>query len=103
MLLIFLGMAIPHFREIQNGWLKRASHIVTKYSYGIYLTHSVALWVAFVLLAKRPAPTQWGTLTALAILLPWLCYHLVEAPAMSFSRVVIQYSKSANRKMQPAG
>ena len=42
-----VGLAIPCFREIRWAWLKTASKLVAQYSYGIYLSHSVAVWLCF--------------------------------------------------------
>ena len=46
-----LGCAIPWFRDMPAGRLWRACHLVARYSYGIYLTHFILIWVFFVRLA----------------------------------------------------
>ena len=75
-----VGMAIPHFREITTPWLRRVSALVAKYSYGIYLSHPVALWVAFRVAASLPAAAHWSILIGLSVLLPVASFHLIEQP-----------------------
>jgi peptidoglycan/LPS O-acetylase OafA/YrhL len=75
---LLVGIAAPLCRQMPAGG--RLCGIVAKYSYGIYLTHLYAMWVAFVVLADAPALAQWSALAALSVALPALVYHAVEAP-----------------------
>lgn len=83
-----VGLAIPWFREIRWGWLKRVSKLVAQYSYGIYLSHSVAIWVCFAWLS-----TGWRGLDLLGsvVLTAGLSvgsYHLVEEPCIGWGKRV---------------
>jgi len=75
-----LGCAIPLFEDMPAGRLWRACHLVARYSYGIYLTHFILIWVFFVRLAALPATLRWIGFVAAAAIVPVVLYHLVEEP-----------------------
>ncbi len=75
-----LGFALPWFTELQNPWLRRASHLLAKYSYGIYMTHMLCQWAAFVLLRHLAFPVQAIVFVALLAGVPVFLYHTVENP-----------------------
>jgi peptidoglycan/LPS O-acetylase OafA/YrhL len=54
--------------------------VIAKYSYGIYLTHVAAIWVAFVALRAMPLAVRWLTFVVLAAGLPLIAYHMIERP-----------------------
>ena len=75
-----LGLILPFFRQIQSAAINHVSFQIAKYSYGIYITHSVLLMWA--------KPT-WFTapLFVLAVAVASvLCYHLIEYPMMQLGR-----------------
>ena len=81
-----VGLAIPQFREIRWQWLKRASKVIAQYSYGIYLSHLVAIWVCFAWLS-----TGWRGLdlvgsVVLTGVLSVASYHLVEEPCIRLGK-----------------
>lgn len=81
-----LGLAIPRFREIRWRWLKTAGKQVAQYSYGIYLSHSVAIWLCFA-----HWPTHWTALNLLASValtgtVSVASYHLLEQPGIQLGR-----------------
>ncbi len=51
---LVLGLTLPRFRQIGSPALKRISHELAKYSYGIYLSHSFALALGFYVLRTSP-------------------------------------------------
>jgi peptidoglycan/LPS O-acetylase OafA/YrhL len=80
---LFIGLAIPFVGELPDSWLTRAAKVVAKYSYGIYLSHVIVLWFAFVVLYNAPIAINWivfGLGVAVASL---AAYHLIEAPGIS--------------------
>ncbi len=83
-----LGLAVPHFRDMNVRWLGSASHTVAKYSYGIYLAHIIAMWLAFVQLKTYPAWAQWGIFAVVAAGLPVAAYHLLEHPMIRLGSVI---------------
>lgn len=81
-----LGLSIPHFRNLPKGPVQRLSHQIATYSYGIYLMHIAALWVAFYVLAATPLVVQLATFVVLMLALPMACYHAIEKPMMQLGR-----------------
>ena len=77
---LFLGLVIPRFMPLSARWLTSASHCIAKYSYGIYLTHCFAIWLAFERLGSLPMAVKTLLFTAVGIGLPVLFYHGVEEP-----------------------
>jgi len=77
---LFLGLAAPQFRQLGGGWLRTLAGWVAKYSYGIYLSHCVVLWIAFVLLKAWPFWAQTLVCMALSVLAPVGLYHGIENP-----------------------
>lgn len=80
---LLTGVAIPCFREMQQPWLRRASHLVAKYSYGIYLGHFASIWLAFVVLAGASAVVQWSMLVLSLLVIPVALFHAVESPLIA--------------------
>ncbi len=77
---LLLGGAMPFFHTLSNRPLTRGSHLVARYSYGIYLTHGISLWLAFICFASIPRPLQFAVFLASAGLFPVLLFHLIEQP-----------------------
>ena len=93
-----IGLAIPWFREIRWGWLKTGSKLVAQYSYGIYLSHSVAIWLCFAYW-----PTRWAVLNligsvALTGTISIAAYHLIEQPGIDLGkRVASRWERTSLR------
>lgn len=83
---LLLGLAIPFFAEISLPGVRVVAHTIAKYSYGIYLTHTAALAIGFLLLRNRFA--EWSVAMALATVLPLLMYHLVEHPGIQAGKKI---------------
>jgi peptidoglycan/LPS O-acetylase OafA/YrhL len=79
-LCLALGVALPHFVEIASPTVRRVSHLIAKYSYGIYITHYFALWVAFMVLAGASPVLQVPVFLALVVAVPIALFHAVESP-----------------------
>jgi peptidoglycan/LPS O-acetylase OafA/YrhL len=75
-----LGLVIPLIGELRVRWIQIAASTIAKYSYGIYLSHAIVLWVSLVVLKEAPVALQIGVLMAGSVILPVLCYHMIEAP-----------------------
>jgi peptidoglycan/LPS O-acetylase OafA/YrhL len=81
-----LGITIPQFREIANSWIRKASQLIARYSYGIYLTHFIFIWLAFDRLRFLAFPLQIGVFLITAAAIPVLLYHGVEEPMILMGR-----------------
>ena len=77
-----LGLVIPFVRELPRTAVTRIAHVVATYSYGIYLLHIPALWIAFVPFGGAPVVVQWLIFAFLVCALPWAAYHLIERPGI---------------------
>jgi peptidoglycan/LPS O-acetylase OafA/YrhL len=84
-----LGFAIPFFAEISLAWVRVVAKTVAKYSYGIYLTHTTAMTIGFLLLRNHFA--QWSVFLLLAAALPLLMYHLVEHPGIQAGKKIANW------------
>jgi peptidoglycan/LPS O-acetylase OafA/YrhL len=80
LLCLITGLSIPQFAEMSNPFLRRASHLVAKYSYGIYLGHFFCMWLAFVRFHSLPLTVQWVVFAGALVAVCVTFYHLLEAP-----------------------
>jgi peptidoglycan/LPS O-acetylase OafA/YrhL len=77
-----LALLIPLFEQGRNIFVNRCAETIAKYSYGIYLTHSVLLlWMT---LTWKILPLY---LFAVA-LLSWGCYHVIEHPLIQAGKLM---------------
>ena len=85
-LCLILGLAIPATGEMNVGKLSIVSHVVAKYSYGIYLCHLPIIWLMFVKLSALHPAIRWPAFVGLMGAVPWVAYHLLEAPLIRTGR-----------------
>ena len=80
-----LGLFWPMFREISWAPATRIAGFVAKYSYGIYLAHTFALYLAFVIIRTR---AYLGLLlaTSITIMVAVALYHLIEEPLIRLGK-----------------
>jgi peptidoglycan/LPS O-acetylase OafA/YrhL len=81
---LLLGLTAPHFRELEWRPLRVVAAQIAKYSYGIYMTHLITMWISFVVIRAYPLGIKWIVFTAVSVALPVGLYHLVEAPMIKF-------------------
>jgi len=77
---LLVGLSLPLFRAIESSWVLAPSRVIARYSYGVYLTHPVALAFGFYLLRGRSLEVQMSGFLVLLVVLPVLAYHAVELP-----------------------
>lgn len=77
---LMLGLWLPRIRELRHPALRVVSQLIARYSYGIYLTHLICLWLAFELLSGAPLALRWVVFVATTIMVPVVLYHVVEQP-----------------------
>jgi len=80
LLCLILGLSLPHFRQMSWQPVLRASHLIAKYSYGIYLCHFIAITAGLYYLRGHGLPVRLAAFTATIVVLPVLFYHLIEEP-----------------------
>ncbi|MBT2326081.1 acyltransferase [Variovorax paradoxus] len=95
---LLLGLSIPLCRPVKSPPLVKCASVVATYSYGIYLTHPLAFWLAFGGLAQAPAFVQWGVWLLMLAGLPCAAYRAVEKPGITLG---IWLSNKARRVSRP--
>jgi peptidoglycan/LPS O-acetylase OafA/YrhL len=92
---LMLGLALPFFVEVQSARVRRVAAVVCRYSYGVYLTHLLAMYVGFMVLSAYSAPVQWVVFTVLAVAAPVALFHGLERPMIRYGTAL------ANRYFAP--
>ena len=103
-----LGAAVPLFKEMPWNSINKATKIVARYSYGIYLSHfAIEIFVfsdpyhpSFKLFAPLAVRIRehggrlghWGVFIGLAVLTPLALYHLIEAPGIKLGKKVARWA-----------
>jgi len=74
-----IGLSIPLFRQITSKPLVAAAKVIARYSYGIYVTHCVCMWLT---LGKMPGPAIVRILACVLLTasVSVALYHIVEEP-----------------------
>jgi peptidoglycan/LPS O-acetylase OafA/YrhL len=92
---LLLGFAVPQFRELGSGWTRTFASAIAKYSYGIYLSHSVVFWIAFILMSGMSFWIQCAACLILSVLFPLAMYHALEKPMINVGvRIASQFGTS---------
>jgi peptidoglycan/LPS O-acetylase OafA/YrhL len=93
------GVGAPFFTQISSPWLTIPSHLIAKYSYGIYLTHFFCIWLAFDRLHYvLPRIVRLPLFAALVTLLPILLFHFLEEPMMLFGKRVAKRFETGSKR-----
>ena len=77
---LLLGLAIPYVKEMTIPSLKKASHLVAKYSYGIYLSHVIVFWLAINVMHGFPIWARAAVLVVGSFGAPVMMFHWIEDP-----------------------
>jgi len=84
-----LGLAIPFFAQMAARWIVVPSHLIAKYSHGIYLTHFFSIWFALEYLRNAlPLPGRLAVFVVLIAGLPVFFYHLLEEPLVALGKYI---------------
>jgi len=75
-----LGLALPYVRTCRVAAVNLTCGWVAKYSYGIYLLHFPAIWLAFVRLGRFPRVVQAVAFLTVTLGGSVLAYHALEHP-----------------------
>jgi peptidoglycan/LPS O-acetylase OafA/YrhL len=78
-----LGVCQPRIRELRLRPLRLVSQLIARYSYGVYLTHLICLWLAFEYVPDAPLVLRWALFVATAVAVPVVLYHGLEQPMVA--------------------
>jgi peptidoglycan/LPS O-acetylase OafA/YrhL len=81
-----IGLLIPRFEQIKSKALTAVSHYVAKYSYGIYLSHFAAIYLAFDLGSHLAMAVQIMIFITLLAGMPIFLYHAIEEPMINLGK-----------------
>jgi peptidoglycan/LPS O-acetylase OafA/YrhL len=98
-----LGVVLPQFREISNPFFRKLFLLIARYSYGIYLTHFVFIWLVFDRLSSLPFVAQIALFVACVVASSMLLYHTIEEPAIRAGhKVILQFREKRTLSVVPA-
>lgn len=79
-----LGCLLPRFKDLTWSPIVKLAHTISKYSYGIYLSHLPIILFAF----SFEGVERVLVLAVLAVLVPFVMYHAIERPMIAVGRRV---------------
>ncbi len=91
---LVLGCSVPQFREISSPLLKKICLLIARYSYGIYLTHFVLIWLAFEKMSALPMWIRWAMFAVMATAIPVALYHGIEKPMIRLGKRIAESEDS---------
>jgi peptidoglycan/LPS O-acetylase OafA/YrhL len=101
-----LACAIPSFARLRSVCLKKVSHAIAKYSYGIYLFHVPCIWLTFGKLAFLGPLGSAVSLIVAVGLTSFAAFRLVEDPMIrlgqTFSARIARGDRTIDPRMTPA-
>jgi len=77
---LLLGVLYANVKEGRPNWIHSVFHWIAERSYGIYLSHSIVLWIVFYKMDQLPLWVQIPALIAGATGIPALLYVTIEKP-----------------------
>ncbi len=78
-----LALSLTLYRDLPAGWIKGTSHRIATYSYGIYLTHTFAIYLAYQAFPIRGEPLKFIVAGVFTGIFSVASFHLVERPAIA--------------------
>jgi len=87
---IVVGFSIPFFKQLTSPTLTKASKIIARYSYGIYLVHYFCIWAALEKIGHNHLVLGIMSFCLLLVAIPVVLYHVLEEPLINFGKRIIQ-------------
>jgi len=92
------GLVLPYCREIPYRFLKEASKLLAKYSYGVYLWHMPVIWLCVTKLPTGSRLLMFAASVTLTVVVSVATYHWIEHPGIEWSKRIT----SRRRELVPA-
>jgi peptidoglycan/LPS O-acetylase OafA/YrhL len=83
---LMIGTCVASFRELPFHLLNKVTHAIAKYSYGIYLGHTLCIWASFVALRGIPFSIQLLVYPSMIVGVPLILFHLIEQPGIDLGK-----------------
>jgi len=87
---LLLGILLPQCRELPAGLIRNTCHLVARYSYGVYLSHFICIWFAFVALANENLAVRIAVFVVSTIAVPVALYHFIELPMITLGARLVR-------------
>ena len=97
-----VGLAVSRFHELSDGSLREGCRLLARYSYGVYLSHAVLIWLAFDHLGAWPLTARWSLFVVTAVLVPVALYHGIEAPMIALGRLLVRRRAESSGRLSLA-
>jgi peptidoglycan/LPS O-acetylase OafA/YrhL len=81
-----LAVGNNRFKDQGNRVVNTITHVIVKYSYGVYLGHTMCIWLAFWVLRNFSWVVQWIVFAALLCAIPFLVFVAVERPGIEWGK-----------------
>jgi peptidoglycan/LPS O-acetylase OafA/YrhL len=81
-----LGFTIPQCREVTGPLFAGTGKIVATHSYGIYVTHTLIIGIAFNGFGFAPWPVRIAMFAVLMAVVPHAAYRFIEVPAIELGK-----------------
>lgn len=88
---LVLGLTLPFFKNIKEKYLNFTTKVIAKYSYGIYITHTIGMTLSFIYIENYLY--QWLCFIILTFALPFISYHAIEEPGIKLGKLVVNKIK----------
>lgn len=97
--ILVLGLALPYIHQTRVVWLQQLGHTVARYSFGIYLFHSMALVIGVHLM---PHASRWVQLPVVFLVIcvasyagyRWIEKPMIDRGAKLAGRLEVKYEKA---------
>jgi peptidoglycan/LPS O-acetylase OafA/YrhL len=86
-----VGGSVPFFREQSKRVVNVATHHIAKYSYGVYLGHTLCIWTAFSFFRNHAWYAQAAAFLILVFGIPVICFLLIEQPGIRLGKRVADW------------
>lgn len=77
---LLVGAMLPLLVDARESVITHAAKQIATYSYGLYLLHIPALWLAFVVFQDSAPLVRGAVFVVSLVCMSWAAYELIEAP-----------------------
>jgi peptidoglycan/LPS O-acetylase OafA/YrhL len=97
-----LGLLLPQFREISIPLFREVFKYIARYSYSVYLTHFLFIWLAFDQLHHHSLWLRWFVFLFFTVASSVLLYHYVEEPMIALGHRLSNQTEFTSSVFSPS-